>query len=96
MKLHTTQDTGLGSESKVDSTLSLTADSASYIKNSVNLVADPASHSANSVKLVADPAKSYCSSNTVSNTLTAVSAMHFPVTLIVALSMLMKIVTRII
>ena len=48
------------SKSKVDSTLSLTADSASYSTNSVNLVADPA--------------KSCCSSNNVPNTLTAGSA----------------------
>ena len=60
IKLHTTQNTGLGSKSKVDCTLSLTA--------------DPASYSANSVKLVADPAKSSCGSNNVSNTLTADSA----------------------
>ena len=62
------------SKSKVDSTLSLTADSASCSINSINLAADPASHNTNSVKLVADPAKSCCSSNTVSNTLTADSA----------------------
>ena len=74
IKLHTTQNTRLGSKSKVDTTLSLTADSASYSINSINLVADPASHSTNSVKLVADPAKSCCSFNTVSNTLTADSA----------------------
>ena len=37
-------------------------------------MADPVSHSANSVKLVTDLAKSCCSSNTVSNTLTADSA----------------------
>ena len=60
IKLHTTQNTGLGSKSKVDSTLSLTE--------------DPASYSTNSVKLVADPAKSFCCSNNVSNTLTADSA----------------------
>ena len=60
IKLHTTQNTGLGSKSKVDSTLSLTA--------------DPASYSTNSVKLVADPAKSSCGSNNVSNALTADSA----------------------
>ena len=60
IKLHTTQNTGLESKSKVDSTLSLTA--------------DPASYSTNSVKLVADPAKSSCGSNNVSNTLTADSA----------------------
>ena len=70
IKLHTTQV----SKSKVDSTLSLTAGSASYSKNSVNLVADPASCSTNSVKLVADPAKSCYSSNNVSNTLLADSA----------------------
>ena len=64
----------MANKSKVDSTLNLTPDSASYSINSVNLVADPASHSTNSVKLVADPAKSCCSSNTVSNTLTADSA----------------------
>ena len=80
IKLHTTQNTVLGSKSKVDSILSLTADSASYSVNSVNLVTDPASHSTNSVKLVADPAKSCCSSNTVSNTL---QTLQFPVTLIV-------------
>ena len=74
IKLHTTQNAGLGSKSKVDSTLSLTTDSASCSINSINLVADKASHSTNSVKLVADPAKSCCSSNTVSNTLTAHSA----------------------
>ena len=74
IKLHTTQNTGLGSKSKVDSTLSLTADSASCSINSINLVADPVSYSTNSVKLVADPVKSCCSSNTVSNTLTADSA----------------------
>ena len=71
IKLHTTQNTGFGSKSKVDSTLSMTADSASYSTNSVNLVADRASHSTNSVKLVGDPAKSCSSSNNVSNTLTA-------------------------
>ena len=71
IKLNTTQNTGFGSKSKVDFTLSLTADSASYRINSVNLVANPASHSTNSVKLVADPSKSCCSSNTVLNTLTA-------------------------
>ena len=74
IKLHTTQNTVLGSKSKVDSILSLTADSASHSINSVNLVTDPASHSTNSVKLVADPAKSCCSSNTVSNTLAVDSA----------------------
>ena len=63
IKLHTTQNIGLGSKSKVDYNLSLTADSATYSANSVNLVADPASFSANSVKLVADTAKSCCSSN---------------------------------
>ena len=36
IKLHTTQNIGLGSKSKVDSTLSLTADSASHSANSVN------------------------------------------------------------
>ena len=74
IKLYTAQNTGLGSKSKVDSTLSLTADSASCSINSVNLVADPASHSTNLVQLVADPAKSCCSSNTVSKTLAADSA----------------------
>ena len=54
------QNTELGSKSKVDTTLNLTAGSASY--------------KANSVKLVADPAKSCCSSKKVSNTLTADSA----------------------
>ena len=85
IKLNTTQNTGFGSKSKIDFTLSLTADSTSYrinsvnlvanpashSTNSVNLVANPASHSTNSVKLVADPSKSCCSSNTVLNTLTA-------------------------
>ena len=52
IKLHTTQNIGLRSKSKVDST----------------------SYSTNSVKLVADPAKSCCSSNNLSNTLTADSA----------------------
>ena len=94
IKLHTTQNTGLRSKSKVDSTLSLTADSASYSINSVNLVADSASHSTNSVKLVADPAKSCCSSNTVSNTLTADSAI--PCGTNSNSHVLMKIVTRII
>ena len=74
IKLHTSQNTELGSKSKVDSTLSLTADSALYSTNSVNLEADPASYSTNSVKLVADPPKSCCSSNNVSNTLIADSA----------------------
>ena len=60
IKLHTAQNTGLGSKSKVDSTLGLTADSASCSINSINLVAEPA--------------KSCCSSNTVSNTLTVDSA----------------------
>ena len=72
--MHTTQNIGLGSKSKVDSTLSLTANSASYSTNSVNLGAGPASYSTNSVKIVADHAKSCCSSNTVSKTLTADSA----------------------
>ena len=63
IKLHTTQNIGLGSKSKVDSTLSLTADSASY--------------STNSLKLVADPAKSCCSSNNVSNTLIVDSAILY-------------------
>ena len=74
IKLHTAQNTALGSKSKVDSTLSLTADTTPCSINSINLVADPVSHSPNSVKLVADPVKSCCSSNTVSNTLTADSA----------------------
>ena len=60
LKLHTTQNIGLGSNLKVGSTLSLTADSASYSINSVNLVTDPASYSTNSVKLVALPAKNCC------------------------------------
>ena len=55
IKLHTTQNIGLGSKSKVDTTLSLSADSGST----------------NSGRLVADPAKSCCSPNNVSNTLTA-------------------------
>ena len=42
IKLHTTQNIELGSKSEVDSTLSLTADSASYSTNSVKLVAEPA------------------------------------------------------
>ena len=71
IKLHTAQNTALGSKSKVDST---TADTTPCSINSINLVADPVSHSTNSVKLVADPVKSCCSSNTVSNTLTADSA----------------------
>ena len=54
IKLHTIQNTELGSKSKV--ARSLTADSALYSTNSVNLVADPVSYSTNSVKLVADPA----------------------------------------
>ena len=74
IKLHATQNTELGSNSKVDCTLSLTAESALYRTNSVNVVSDPASYSTNSVKLVADPAKSCCSPNSVSNTLTADSA----------------------
>ena len=74
IKLHTTQNIELGSKSKVDSALSLTADSASYSTNSVNLVADSASYSTNSVKLVAAPAKSCCISNDVSNTLIVDSA----------------------
>ena len=74
IKLHATQNTGLGTKSKVDSTLSLTADSASCSINSVNLVVEPASHSTNLVQLVADPAKNCCSSNTVSKTFTADSA----------------------
>ena len=56
IKLNTTQNTGFGSKSKIDFTLSLTADSTSYRINSVNLVANPASHSTNSVNLVANPA----------------------------------------
>ena len=94
IKLHATQNTGLGSKSKVDSTLSLTADSASCSVNSVNLVADPASHSTNLVQLVADPAKSCCSSNTVSKLW--LQTLQFPVTLIVTLNVLMKTVMRII
>ena len=77
IKLHTIQNLGLGSKSKVDSISSLTADPASYSTNSVNLVADPASCGTNSVKLVADPAKSCCSSNNVSNTLIADSAIPY-------------------
>ena len=73
-KLPTAQNTEIGSKPKVGSILSLTADSALYSTNSVNLVADPASYSTNSVKLLADLAKSCCSSNNVSNTLTADSA----------------------
>ena len=57
IKLHTTQNIGLGNKSKVYSALSLTA--------------DPGSYSTNSVKLVADPAKSCCSSNNISNLSTA-------------------------
>ena len=71
-KLHTTQNIGLGSKSKVKSILSLTADS--YTTNSVNLVADPALYSTNSVKVGVAPAKSCCSFNKVSNTLNADSA----------------------
>ena len=74
IKLHKTQNIGLGSKSKVDSTLSLTSDSTSCSTNSLNLVADPASYSTNSIKLVANPAKSCCSSNNLSNTLTTDSA----------------------
>ena len=74
IKLHTTQSTGMGSKSKVDSILRLTAGSASYRTNSVNLVADPPSYCTTSVKLVADPDKSCCLSNNVPNTLTADSA----------------------
>ena len=74
IKMHTTQNIGLESKLKVDSTLNLTTGSASYSTNSVNLVADPASYRTNSVKLVADPAKSCCSSNNISKTLTADSA----------------------
>ena len=77
IKLHTTQNIELESKSKVDSTLILTADSASYRTNPVNLVADPASCSTNSVKLVVDPAKSCYSSNNVSNTLIADSAILY-------------------
>ena len=94
IKLHTTQNKGLGSKSKVDSTLNLTVDSASCSINSVNLVPDPASHSTNLVQLVADPAKSCCSSNTVSKLW--LQTLQFPVTLIVTLNVLMKIVMRII
>ena len=47
IKLHTTQNTGLGSKSKGDSTLSLTADSASNSRNLVILVADTASYRTN-------------------------------------------------
>ena len=47
IKLRTTQNTGLGSKSKGDSTLSLAADSASYSRNFAILVADPASYSTN-------------------------------------------------
>ena len=68
IKLHKTQNTELESKSKVDSTLCL------YSINSLNLVTNPASYSTNSVKLMADPAKSCSSSNNVSNTLTADSA----------------------
>ena len=79
IKLHTTQNTGLGSKSKVDSLfdcriLRLTAGSASYRTNSVNLVADPPSYCTTLVKLVADPDKSCCLSNNVPKTLTADSA----------------------
>ena len=42
IKLNTTVNTGLRSKSKVDSNLSLIADSASYSTKLVNLVADPA------------------------------------------------------
>ena len=70
IKLHTTQNIGLGNKSKVDSTLNLTADAASYSTNSVNIVVDPASYSTKSVNLVADSTKSSCTSNNVSNTLT--------------------------
>ena len=76
IKLQTTQNIGLRSKSKVDFTLSLTADSASHSTNSVNLVAHPASYSTNSVKLVAEPAKSCCSFNNVSNTLIEDSAIR--------------------
>ena len=54
IKLHTAQNTGLESNSKVDCNLSLTADSALCTISSINLVADPVSHSTNSVKLVTD------------------------------------------
>ena len=67
----------MGSKSKVDSTLSLSAASASYSTNSVNLVTDPVSYSIKLGKLVADPAKSWCSSNNVSNTLIADSAFPY-------------------
>ena len=79
IKMHTAQNIGLGSKSKVDSILRLTVDSASYSTNSVNMVVKPITS---------------CSSNNVSKTLTA--ALQFLVTLIVALNVLMKIVTRII
>ena len=63
IKLHITQNIGLESKSKVDSTLSLTADSASYITNSI--------------KLVAEPVKSCYSLNNVSNTLIGDSAISY-------------------
>ena len=77
IKLHTTQNIGLGSKSKVGSTLSLTGESPSYSTNSINLVADPVSCSTNLVKLVADPPRSCCSSNNVSTTLIAGSAIPY-------------------
>ena len=70
IKLHIAQNKGLGSTSKIDSTLSLTVESTSYSTISVNLVAGPASYSTNSINLLVDPVKS-CSSNNVFNTLTA-------------------------
>ena len=60
VRLHATQNAGLGIKSKEDVNLSLISDSASY--------------STNSVRLVADRAKSCYSSKNVSNTLTADSA----------------------
>ena len=60
VRLHATQNSGLGIKSKKDVNLSLISDSASY--------------STNSVRLVADCAKSCYSSKNVSNTLTADSA----------------------
>ena len=77
MKLQTIQNLGLGSKSRVNSISSLTADPASYSANSINLVSEPASCRTNSVKLVAHPAKSCCSSNNVSNTSIADSAIPY-------------------
>ena len=85
VKLHTAENIRLGSKSKVDSTLSLTADS--YSTNSVNVVADPASHSSklvnlvayptsystNSINLVVDPTKC-CDCNNAPNTPTVYTA----------------------